>query len=60
MKGDPAFAVFRAEFLRCMDVLALHNWDVSFKGRALKDAYAEIEPDLPSYTAVVRRSECFQ
>ena len=54
MKGNEALAVFTEEFNRCREVLALQDWDCTIKAKRMRDAKADIDPDLPAHMATVR------
>ncbi len=47
------FEQFKAEFLRCVDLLNLNDWRITFSFKPLDDSYAVIETWSDSFTAIV-------
>ncbi len=47
------FEKFKAEFLRCVDLLNLNDWRIVFAFKPIHACYAEIETFSDSFTAVV-------
>ena len=47
------FEQFKAEFLRCVDLLNLNDWKIVFAFKPISACYAEIETYSDSFTAVV-------
>lgn len=47
------FEQFKAEFLRCVDLLNLNDWKIIFAFKEISACYAEIETYSDSFTAAV-------
>lgn len=46
------FEKFKAEFMRCVDLLNLNDWHVVFEFRTLDDSYAILETQSDQFLAV--------
>ena len=53
------FNAFKKEFLRCVDVMGLHEWRITFEFCPLKEVFADIETQSADFIAHVRMTSDF-